>query len=483
MGKKAWARGLTVGRADERSQRGAENVMDHPVFDVTKLVDEQKVGGFTLRVVIISFMIMLFDGYDLLAASYGAPALVADWHIRPAQLGPMFSASPFGMVLGAPLLGWLGDKFGRRRAILFGAVLFGGFSLACAAATSIHEMMVWRFMTGLGLGGMLPNITALNAEFAPRRLRATLVVVMFSGVAAGSTLPGVAVAALPGYGWQGLYVIGGIVPLILAIIIYFWLPESIKFLTLKNPKGAQAQIADIVRQVRPDLAIPPGTTFISSEARRSATVSVAELFQGGLKWITPLLWSLFIINLMINYFLYSWMPIVFRTGGFSSSEAALTTACYYVGGVIGGVVVSRFIDRRGLVPVTLFFLAGCAFVSAIGIPNMPTLAVSGFVFFAGFCVVGVQLGLNAASGLIYPTRIRASGAGWAMGIGRFGGIMGPMLGAWLISMKLPMFKLFLAPAVPLALGALVCFILVQLCRRRFQGDQLDDAALAIETAR
>lgn len=452
--------------------------MDHPTFDVTKLVDEQKVGAFTIRVVIISFVVMLFDGYDLLAASYGAPALVADWHIRPAQLGPIFSASPFGMVLGAPLLGWLGDRFGRRRAIILGALLFGCFSLACATAMSIPELMVFRFMTGIGLGGMMPNITALNAEFAPQRLRATLVVVMFSGVAAGSTLPGLAVAALPGYGWQGLYVIGGIVPLILAGIIYLCLPESIKFLTLKNPKSAQARIADIVRQLRPDLTITPDTVFISTERRSSTSIPVAELFQGGLKWITPLLWSLFVINLMINYFLYSWMPIVFRGSGFSSSQAALTTACYYVGGVLGGVVVSRFIDRRGLVPVTLFFLAGCVFVSAIGIPELPAFAVSIFVFFGGFCVLGVQLGLNAASGLIYPTRIRASGAGWAMGIGRFGGIMGPMLGAWLISMKLPTFKLFLAPAVPLAVGALVCFVLVQLCRRRFRGDQLNDAALA-----
>jgi AAHS family 4-hydroxybenzoate transporter-like MFS transporter len=456
--------------------------MDHPVFDVTKLVDEQKVGTFTIRVVIISFVVMLFDGYDLLAASYGAPALVADWHILPAQLGPMFSASPFGMVLGAPLLGWLGDRFGRRRAIILGALLFGCFSLACATATSILGLMALRFMTGIGLGGMMPNITALNAEFAPRRLRATLVVVMFSGVAAGSTLPGLAVAALPGYGWQGLYVIGGIVPLILTGIIYLWLPESIKFLTLKNPKGAQARIADIVRQVRPDLTITPDTVFVSAEGRSLTSVPVTELFQGGLKWITPLLWSLFVINLMVNYFLYSWMPIVFRAGGFSSSQAALTTACYYVGGVLGGVVVSRFIDRRGLVPVTLFFLAGCVFVSAIGIPELPAFAVGAFVFFGGFCVLGVQLGLNAASGLIYPTRIRASGAGWAMGIGRFGGIMGPMLGAWLISMKLPTFKLFLAPALPLAIGALICFVLVQLCRWRFQGDQLNDAALAIQAA-
>src|ERR1035437_808583 len=282
--------------------------MDRSVFDVTRLVDEQRVGAFTIRLVILSFVVMLTDVYDLLAASYGAPALIASWHVPPSELGPMFSASPFGMVVGAPFLGWFGDRFGRRRAIILGAVLYGGFALLCANATSITELIVLRFITGIGLGGMLPNITALNAEFAPKRLRATLVVLMFSGVAAGSTLPALAVAALPGYGWQGLYVIGGIVPLALAVVLAIWLPESIKFLTLKNPKGAQSRIEQIVRKFRPDLTIPPGTVFISSEVR-STSAPVAQLFQGGLFLITPLLWSLFVINLLVNYFLYSWMPV------------------------------------------------------------------------------------------------------------------------------------------------------------------------------
>src|ERR1700684_2739746 len=242
---------------------GRKLAMDHPAFDVTKLIDEQKVGAFTLRVVIISFVVMLFDGYDLLAASYGAPALVADWHIQPAQLGPMFSASPFGMVFGAPLLGWLGDRFGRRRAIILGALLFGCFSLACATATSIPELMVLRFMTGIGLGGMMPNITALNAEFAPQRLRATLVVLMFMGVTAGSTLPALVVAALPDVGWRGLYVVGGAVPLLLTVGLYFWLPESIRFMTLRPGTYSRERIAAIVRKVRPDLALSAETAFVT----------------------------------------------------------------------------------------------------------------------------------------------------------------------------------------------------------------------------
>jgi AAHS family 4-hydroxybenzoate transporter-like MFS transporter len=450
--------------------------MERPVIDVTRLVDEQRIGSFTIRLVFLSFVIMLTDGYDLLAASYGAPALITAWHVDPAALGPVFSASPLGMVLGSPLLGWLGDRIGRRQTVLLGTLIYGIFTLLCAGATSIPELMVLRFITGIGLGGMLPNITALNAEYAPKRVRATLVVLMFMGVTAGSTLPALVVAAFPHLGWQGLYIIGGVVPLILSIVLFFWLPESLKYLSLKDPKYARARMETIIRRVRPDLTISPETGFVSAETRRASSVPVAELFQDGLHWITPLLWLLFGMNLTANYFLYSWMPVLFRAEGFSSSQAALTTACYYVGGVIGGLTVSRFIDRRGLVPVALFFAAGCPLVACVGLPGLPQIVVTAFVFLSGFCVLGVQLGLNATSALIYPTRIRATGAGWSFGIGRLGGIIGPMLGAWLIAMKLPNYGLFIAPAVPLAVGALACFVLVHLCRQRFHGDQLNDTA-------
>ena len=222
--------------------------MERPVIDVTRLIDEQKIGSFTIRLVFLSFVIMLTDGYDLLAASYGAPALISAWHVNPAALGPVFSAIPLGMVVGSPLLGWLGDKIGRRRTVILGTLIYGVFTLFCAGATSISELMVLRFITGIGLGGMLPNITALNAEFAPKRVRATLVVLMFMGVTAGSTLPALVVAAFPPYGWQGLYIIGGVVPLLLSIVLFFWLPESLKYLSLKDPKYARSRMEKIVRR-------------------------------------------------------------------------------------------------------------------------------------------------------------------------------------------------------------------------------------------
>ena len=446
-----------------------------PVIEVGKLVDDQLIGNFIIRLVCLSFLVMLIDGYDLLAAAYAGPALVMSWHIAPAALGRIFSASPLGMMLGAPVLGWVGDHFGRRRTVILGCVLFGVFSLACSQASSLNEMMVLRFITGIGLGGMLPNTTALIAEFAPRRVRATLIVVVFIGVTVGSMAPGLAVAVLPATDWQSLFVVGGLAPLALAVLLTALLPESIKFLTVREGARARARLQKLVRALRPELSLPPDAVFVTEEEQR-ASASVVDLFRDGLQWITPLLWLLFVLNLTANYFLYSWMPTVFRTNGFSSREAALASTCYYVGGVLGGLTVSRLIDRVGPLAVVWFFALSCLAIASIGLPGMSPWETGCCVFLGGFCLYGTQHGLNATSGLIYPTRIRANGAGWAFGIGRLGGIGGPMLGAWLISMNLPMSELFLAPMVPLAIGACACLALTRLCAARFGGRQLSDSA-------
>ena len=444
-----------------------------PPLDVAVLVDEQRLGGFTLRLVGLAFLVMLTDGYDLLAAAYAGPGLIAAWHIAPAALGRIFSASPLGMLIGAPLLGWLGDRFGRRRTVIAGTLIFALFSLASAWAADVDELMVLRFCTGIGLGGMLPNITALIAEFAPRRVRATLMVLMFLGVTAGSILPGLAVTALPETDWRSLFVIGGIAPLAIALLLGFLLPESIKFLALRDGGDATARIEKLVRKLRPDLPIPPGTRFIIATTigpRHGG--GPAALFAGGLGLITPLLWLLFAANLMANYFLYSWMPTLFRAGGFSATQAALVTDCYYAGGMIGGLVVSRAIDRVGLVAVLAFFLLACPVVAVIGLPGLSPATVAAIVFIGGFSVFGIQHGLNATAGLIYPTAIRAAGVGWAFGAGRLGGIAGPLLGAWLIARHIPITQLFLAPVVPLAIGLLGCIFLLRACRARYGTNRL-----------
>lgn len=442
------------------------------VVNVTQVVDEQPVGRFLIGLIIVCFIANLWEGYDLLAAANAAPKLVADWHIHPAQLGPVFSASPFGLLVGALALGWLGDRIGRRYTVILGAFIFGASTLSCAGAQSIDQLVVLRFIGGIGLGGMLPNIIALIAEFAPRRVRATSIVVVNLGITAGSVLPGAVVAAFPDLGWRTIYVIGGIAPALMAIGMLFLLPESIMFLALRKNNKARERLVKLIQKMRPEITIQADTVIVLSDQKKRS--GVAELFRGGLQFITPLFWLLFVAVLAATYFNYSWLPLIFRMNGFSARASALTTVFYYVGAISGSLLISRLMDRKGLLAVTVFFGLGCPAVAFIGVSGLPHLVISALIFVGGFCIYGVLLGLNAAAGLLYPARIRSTGAGWAFGIGRLGAIGSPMLGAFLIRSHVPISQIFIAPAVAMAIGTMACFILMRLCYTRFGGYQFED---------
>jgi MFS transporter, AAHS family, 4-hydroxybenzoate transporter len=447
------------------------------IIDITELVDERQVSAFNVKIVLLSFLVMLSDGYDLQAVSLAGPGLVQSWHLDRAALGPVFSASLFGMLFGGPLFAYVGDRFGRRPAIIWASLLYGIVTLIAAFATSVDELIVLRFITGIGLGGLPANCIALNAEFAPKRVRATLIVLMYLGVTIGSMLPA-AVTAILGhaYRWEILFYIGGIAPIVIAAIQFLFLPESIKFLVLQGK--SRGQIVKLVHELRPGVVVGSETQFVIPEdGPRKTGFLVKQLFAGGLAGITLAIWLLYIVNLMVNFFLHSWMPILFRDIGMSVSEMGTATAMYDVGGIVGALVASRLLDRVGIGVLAGFFLIACPFVYVIGTPGISVVMVAAAVFMAGFCIVGIQLGLSAAVGLIYPTAIRANGAGWASSIGRFGAILGPMIGTQLLSMHFSVQQLFISPILPLAIGCTTAFVLARLCSTRFQGHRLGDAAV------
>lgn len=447
------------------------------IIDITELVDRRQVSALNVKIVLLSFLVMLSDGYDLQAVSLAGPGLVQSWHLDRAALGPVFSASLFGMLFGGPLFAYVGDRFGRRPAIIWASLLYGIVTLIAAFATSVDELIVLRFITGLGLGGLPANCIALNAEFAPKRVRATLIVLMYLGVTIGSMLPA-AVTAILGhtYRWEILFYIGGIAPIVIAAIQFLFLPESIKFLVLQ--RKSRDKIVGLVRQLRPGLAIGSDTQFVIPEDGPKKTgLLVKQLFSGGLAGITLAIWLLYIVNLMVNFFLHSWMPILFREIGMSVSEMGTATAMYDVGGIVGALVASRLLDRVGIGILAAFFLVACPFVYVIGLPGLSIVMIGAAVFMTGFCIVGIQLGLSAAVGLIYPTAIRANGAGWASSIGRFGAILGPMIGGQLLSMHFSVQQLFISPILPLAIGCATAVILARLCATRFRGHRLGDAAV------
>ena len=461
--------------------------MSQQEIQIDALVDGQKIRWFNISLLLWSWLAMFADGFDISALAFAIPELVRQW----GHAGPEFRyaqvASNVGVLIGAPLLGYVGDRFGRRVAIVLGSVIFGAFTLAMTQATSINELTVLRFLTGIGIGGLMPNTIALNAELAPHRWRATLVVLMFTGITLGSGTPGaVAGWLVPNFGWQVLFIIGGVVPLAVAVCVWFALPESVKFLA-KRPER-NAELLKTARVMRPDLEIasnavfkappPAGTPAHGAMAHAPAggvgILGLREIFRGSLRFITPLLWLCFATTLMANFFLNNWTPLILEGNGLSPKEAAFASGGYHVGGTIGGLLVSLALNRYGYSAIVALFVLAPIAIFSMGLEGNSHAMTAIFTCVAGFAVLGVQFGNNACAGLIYPTEARSNGVGWALGIGRIGAIIGPLVGATLIAQKMPLNELFAWASSPMALGAVAAVGVTALCYSRFKSLKLDE---------
>ena len=451
---------------------------DASVIDLNTVIDGQKVRWSTVVFLAIATLTMVSDGFDLSAIGYVGPELVKAWHVSPSQLVPMFSAGIVGLLVGAPILGFLGDRFGRKKAIVVSLCFFGAMSLAAMAATSLPEFVVLRFLTGIGLGGLFPNTIALTAELAPKRLRGRFVVIVNFGVPAGISLPGfVAAGLVPAYGWPVLLLVGGLLPLAAAVLVLFLLPESLKFLAERGRR--EEEVRRLARALRPDLRIGPATRLTSvAQSPAAASGSPARLFAGSLAIITPMLWIALAANQMVNFFSLSWLPTLLQAAGSTTAQAGVAASMFSVGGLAGGLFLTFLVDRFGVIPLVLLFVAGVPLVAAIGTAGLDPVMFRLIVAGAGFCVTGINFGMSATLGTIYPTPVRSMGTGWGQAAGRVGSLAAPLVGGYLLAMHLPMQELLMAPAITLGLGAVACIVLAILCVRRFGGTRLDEVSAA-----
>ena len=444
-------------------------------INVGQWIDERPLATFHIWLVAFAFAIIISDGYDITAIAFAAPELLKQWAIADrSALGPVFSASLVGILVGSPFFGVVGDRYGRKIAAVGSLVVFGVFTLAAAWASSLDHMLWLRGLAGIGLGGLMPNMIAYTGEFAPRRHRATLIILMFCGVTLGGAVPAaISLWLVPRFGWESIFVIGGVMPLAFAACAWLWLPESVKFLVVK---GRRDEAVRVLEMMAPDADIGPQTVLVPPTETVYAGFNPKHLFGEGLALITPLLWLCFAINLMGFYFLISWMPtLLIGQKLLAQSDAAIATSLVQIGGTIGGFVLCRPMERRGFWPVALLFAGAVPFVALIGYAAATsTWLLMAVVTLAGFCILGLQFGLNAASAMIYPTSVRSNGSGWAFGVGRFGSILGPIFGGKLIAMKLSVPMLFLIAAIPFVVGTLACVALATLYAARFSGAGLGE---------
>jgi AAHS family 4-hydroxybenzoate transporter-like MFS transporter len=397
-----------------------------PLVNVTELIDKSPIGAFQVRVVALCALVALLDGLDLQSIGLAAPGIAADLHITPGQLGAVFSAALAGLALGAFGLGLLADRVGRKPVLIGATACFGVFTIATALAPNFGVLLLVRFVAGLGLGGAMPSFISLASEYAPRRLRVTIVALLWAGFPLGGFVGGLLGSwIIPAFGWHSVFWVGGVLPLLVCAVIVLALPESIGFLV-----GASApaeRLSALLRQAFPAVSVPAGARFILSE-ERAAGARVRQLFAMGRALGTVLLWISFFIAFMMLVTNSAWAPSLLKREGISIAQAAIAMAAFNLGSVIGTSVVGWLIVNAGaavVLPAAMVMSALSLTLVGYAAPSAGTVTLLEGLF--GLFMGGGSSGLIALAAIYYPTAIRSTGVGWAMGMGRVGSFTGPLV--------------------------------------------------------
>lgn len=432
--------------------------MKTTTINVIDTIDRGRLGALLCLVIGLCMLCTFIDGFDIQAMSYVAPSIIKEWGIAKTQLGQVFGASLVGMAIGALVFGSLADRAGRR-PILIGAMLFLAlFVYLTARADSVQELLALRFATGLCMGAVIPNAVALAGEFSPARMRVTLMMIASSGLVLGGAIGGVIAAALiPAFGWRSVFLAGAALPLLTVLLMLAALPESLQFLAMR--KHGEEKMGAVLRRIDPALDIGAHIEFVMPE-RKMNGMPFMHLFRDAHGLGTVLLWAVNFMNLMSAYFLANWLPVIMNEAGHSTTQAVLAGAVLWIGGFVGNLFLGWFVDRRGFgLTLALTFVVAAVAIALIG-QIAGSLQVAFIVIaIVGFCILGGQNAVNALAAVYYPTAMRSTGMGWALGIGRLGSILGPVVGGELLSLRWSSSSLFAAAAVPsvLSLFAVLVF--------------------------
>jgi AAHS family 4-hydroxybenzoate transporter-like MFS transporter len=378
---------------------------------------------------------------------YVGPALVRDWKINGSQLGPVFAAANFGVLIGALSLSMLADKIGRRPVLVGATLAFSAMTIITGYAQNMEQLLWLRFIGGIPMGCIIPNATALIGEFSPKGRKVTLMMCITVGFTGGAMLAGaVALWLIPAFGWRSMFFFGGVIPLVIGLLMAWGLPESLQFLAVQ--KRRLDQLARWLRQLDPRIAIDSSTRFIANEETRGG-VPIVHLFYEGRGPVTILLWIVNFTNILILYSLSNWLPTIVTGMGYSVQTANLIGTVMQGGGLIGTFGLAWLIAKNGFLPVlALPFAMATVSIALIGQPGLTITVLGVIVFVAGWCVVGGQPAINALSATFYPTYLRSTGVGAGLGVGRTGAIIGPYLGGVLLAQQWTPQQLFWVAAVP-----------------------------------
>ncbi|PHR62068.1 MAG: hypothetical protein COA43_00025 [Robiginitomaculum sp.] len=434
-------------------------------IDLVKLVDNGPLSWFQVRVIGLCVFIALIEGFDTQLIGFVAPVIIDEWGLSKTMFGSVFSASLFGLMIGASILGRAGDKIGRKNLLLCSFAMVGLFTLLTAYADNISELIVYRFLTGLALGGTIPNAITLVSEYAPKRFRAVSITIMLCGFPLGGMIGGIFIAPLiASSGWRPAFWIGGAMPLVLSVFLFFLLPESIRFLSSNSTKNNQT--SQLLSRIDKTYFPRENDSFIIDKIEKN-NARFVDIFSEGRFIGTMLIWGLFITNLLMLHLMMSWLPTILTEAGITLDKAIIATSMFSAGGIVSGVVIGRVIDRSSpywILFVTYVFAALVAIFLSLSGNSFALIIV--LVFCAGMGILGPQLAINALAANFYPSAIRSTGVGAALSAGRIGAITGPLIGGVMLGLGLSASNIFLMLIFPASICAGLIILLGINSRRR-----------------
>lgn len=442
-------------------------------MNVQNFLNHDKLSKLQLLVFFFTFLIAFFDGYDTAVIGYIAPSLLGEWNIDKSALAPVLSAALFGLAIGAISFGPFADRFGRKKVLIVAVFIFAAGTTLSTFVSSLFELEILRFITGLGLGAAMPNAVTLLSEYSPEKKRALIVNTMFCGFPLGAALGGfIAAYLIPTFGWRSTLLFGGIAPLILTIGMLFYLPESVRFLVRRGKLRDQTLIRKILIKIDPSASKHSHFTLEeaaydqakSPKNRRGLSLVLSRYYRAG----SFLLWIAYFMGLVIFYGVMNWMPTLFREAAVEGNLASIITGLFALGG-LGAIANGWLMDRfNGTLLISFFYALTAVAVGLIGFTvSMHIAFLIGVVLFAGIVMNTAQASMPALAAHFYPTEGRTTGVSMMLGIGRFGGIAGSYLVAFLIMQSLPLPQIFMILAVP-ALISLLCLILKNRIYRKME---------------
>ena len=422
---------------------------------LTDVIDERPLGKRQYMILIICGILMVLDGFDVQSVSYAAPAILQDWQIEKSELGTVFGSGLFGLLVGSLVFSYFSDKFGRRPILLWSTLFFAICMFATAFVQNVEQLIALRFITGLGLGAIMPNAMALCGEITPKQRRISVMMLISCGFTVGAMLGGfIAAFLIPRFGWHSVFVVGGILPAVLLVVMLKYMPESLQYMALRNPEDPK--IRQSLAEFYPGEQLPESFQV----AKRQGGMPVKALFEHGRHKFTLTIWVISLMNMIALYFLSSWMPTLAKLTGMSLESSVMLGATLQLGGTFGTIIMGRLIDKNGFHKVLIpCFTVAAIFIAILGNTVSSVALFFGVVFIIGFAVIGGQPAINAMAANYYPTEYRTTGVGWSLGVGRIGSVVGPVLGGWLMQGgKLTPEQLFHFVAVPSVVIILFFFL-------------------------